>query len=117
MLVVAAGIPGAGKTTVVTKALTKVERKYELVTYGTVMYEIASSEGLVKDRDEMRKLSQNVQKGVQERAAERINQKAQGGDVILDTHCTIKTPKGFIPGLPQKILERHMYILKCNFTR
>lgn len=106
MLAVIAGIPGAGKTTVVTKALEKVERKYRLVTYGTVMYEIASAKGLVKDRDEMRKLPQDVQKDVQMKAAGKIHGMAKKSDVILDTHCTIKTPKGFIPGLPMSILEK-----------
>jgi len=105
MLVVIAGIPGAGKTTVVTKALEQVDRKYKLVTYGTVMYEIASTEGHVKDRDEMRKLPQDTQKDIQKRAAEKIHEMAEESDVILDTHCTIKTPKGFIPGLPKKILK------------
>jgi adenylate kinase len=106
MLAVIAGIPGAGKTTVVTKALEKVERKYQLVTYGTVMFEIASARGLVKDRDEMRKLPQDVQKDVQKKAAEKIHDMAKKADVILDTHCTIKTPRGFISGLPLRILEK-----------
>lgn len=30
---------------------------------------------------------------------------AQNDNVIIDTHCTIKTPKGFLPGLPKWVLE------------
>jgi adenylate kinase len=26
------------------------------------------------------------------------------GDVIVDTHCSIKTPKGYLPGLPAWVL-------------
>src|ERR1051326_4658002 len=27
------------------------------------------------------------------------------GDVIVDTHCSIKTPTGYLPGLPAWVLE------------
>jgi len=108
MLVVLTGIPGSGKTTVAKKALEVLgdAKSYEMVTYGTVMFEIAQSEGHVKDRDEMRKLPVETQKKIQEAAAEKINEKARAGDVILDTHCTISTPGGYIPGLPANILDK-----------
>ena len=28
------------------------------------------------------------------------------GNVILDTHCTVKTPKGYMPGLPEWVIKR-----------
>ena len=27
------------------------------------------------------------------------------GDVIVDTHCTIKTPRGYLPGIPKWVAE------------
>ncbi|PKK86397.1 MAG: adenylate kinase [Thermoplasmata archaeon HGW-Thermoplasmata-1] len=99
--IVVTGIPGVGKTTVMQKAAEGMN--IEFVTYGTEMFEVAKSMGLVKDRDEMRRLSPDVQKEVQKKAAENI---AAKGNVILDTHCTIKTPKGYLPGLPRWVLEK-----------
>jgi adenylate kinase len=28
------------------------------------------------------------------------------GNVILDTHCTVKTPKGYMPGLPEWVIKK-----------
>jgi len=109
MLVVVTGIPGTGKTTVASKAIEKLAQegvKYSMVTYGTVMFEIAQEKKLVANRDEMRKLSPKVQKEVQEKAAEKIRKMSKGENVILDTHCSIKTPKGYFPGLPENILRK-----------
>jgi len=75
----------------------------EFVTFGTVMIDIAKELGLVKDRDEMRKLTLEQQKDLQIRSAEKV---ASMGDVILDTHCTVKTPKGYMPGLPEWVLKK-----------
>ena len=34
-----------------------------------------------------------------------IRNMADKQDIILDTHSTIKTPKGYIPGMPKWVLE------------
>lgn len=102
-IVVLAGIPGTGSTTVLNKVLEEVD--YVNINYGNIMFEIASEKGLVESRDDMRKLDPEIQKDVQKKAAERIHEMAQNDDVIIDTHCTIKTPKGFLPGLPIWVLE------------
>ncbi len=75
----------------------------EFVTFGTVMIDIAKEMGLVKDRDDMRKLTLEQQKDLQIRSAEKV---ASMGNVILDTHCTVKTPKGYMPGLPEWVLKK-----------
>jgi len=67
------------------------------------MIDIAKEMGLVKDRDEMRKLTLDQQKDLQIRSAEKV---ASMGNVILDTHCTVKTPKGYMPGLPEWVLKK-----------
>ena len=100
-VIVVTGIPGVGKTTVMKKAAEGMDIKF--VTMGTVMYEIASKEGIVKDRDDMRKLSLEQQRELQIKAAEKV---ASMGNVILDTHCTIKTPQGYMPGLPEWVITK-----------
>lgn len=100
-VIVVTGIPGVGKTTVMKNAAEGMDIKF--VTFGTVMVDIALELGYVKDRDEMRKLSLEQQKELQIKSAEKV---ASMGNVILDTHCTVKTPKGYMPGLPEWVIKR-----------
>lgn len=99
--IVVTGVPGVGKTTVM-EAAAKA-KNLQVVVYGTEMFNVASKRGLVKSRDEMRKLKPEMQREIQKKAAEAI---AKMGDVIVDTHCTVKTPRGFLPGLPAWVLEK-----------
>ncbi|HWG90334.1 MAG TPA: adenylate kinase [Candidatus Thermoplasmatota archaeon] len=99
--VVITGVPGVGKSTVIN--LAKQHTGYEVVVYGDEMIKVAVAQGLAKDRDEMRRLDPVVQRRIQEAAAESI---AARGDVIVDTHCTIKTPKGYLPGLPEWVARK-----------
>jgi adenylate kinase len=111
-VVVVAGIPGSGSTTVLQHALKETD--YVHVNYGDVMLEIAQELKLVDDRDAMRKLPPETQKKIQKRAAKAIRERAESANIIVDTHCTINTPSGFLPGLPQWVLEElqpDMFIL------
>jgi len=105
-VIVATGVPGVGATTVTEKAVEQLDG-FELVNYGDVMLEIAKEEGLVEDRDEIRKLPAEKQREIQKLAAKRIAEMAKDaeGGVIVDTHCTIKTPAGYLPGLPEWVLK------------
>jgi adenylate kinase len=98
--IVVTGVPGVGKTTVMEAAAQAAKRK--VVVYGTEMFQVAKGEGLVEDRDEMRRLAPSEQKRIQVAAAASI---AAQGDVIVDTHSSIRTPQGFLPGLPAWVLE------------
>jgi len=100
-VIVVTGIPGVGKTTVMKKAAEGMNINF--VTFGTIMEEIAKETGLVKDRDEMRKLTLKQQKDLQIKTAEKVAKKE---NVIVDTHCTIKTPKGYMPGLPEWVIKK-----------
>jgi len=100
MVVILAGVPGAGKTTVMKKVMERKEVNF--ITYGTVMLEIAKEMG-IRDRDEMRKLPIEKQRKLQELTAEKVSEM---GDVVVDTHCTIKTPSGYLPGFPYHILKK-----------
>jgi len=101
MILIVTGIPGTGKTTV----MNKVIEKYPLacVTFGTVMFEIAKKRSLVSDRDQLRKLPFSTQRKIQELAAVKIKKMA---NVCVDTHCTIKTKAGYLPGLPDSVLKK-----------
>ena len=103
-LVVLTGIPGSGSTTILNKALEEVD--YVHLNYGDIMTEIAIEEKLVEDRDALRKLPAETQKEIQAKAAKRINERSQEDNVIVDTHCTINTPAGYLPGLPIWVLEQ-----------
>jgi len=100
-IIVVAGVPGVGKTSVLEEASKRLGMN--VVVFGTVMFEIAKERGLVQHRDEIRKLPSEVQRELQEEAAERIRKME---NVIVDTHMLIKTPAGFLPGLPFSVLQK-----------
>lgn len=100
-VIVVTGIPGVGKTTVMQKAAEGMDITF--VTFGSVMIDIAKEMKLVKDRDEMRRLTLEQQKELQIKTAEKVGKMK---NVIVDTHCTVKTPKGYMPGLPEWVLKK-----------
>lgn len=104
--VIIVGIPGVGKTTVVSKVVEILKTKKISVSvsvFGSVMFEEAKKKG-ISSRDELRKLSVPEQKELQSMAAKKI---ASISDdiVIVDTHAFIATKEGFYPGLPHNVLE------------
>ncbi len=104
--VIIVGIPGVGKTTLVSKVVELLREKKISVNvsiFGTVMFEEAKKNGIT-NRDDLRKLSVPEQKKLQSMAAKKI---ASISDdvVIVDTHAFIATKEGFYPGLPHNVLE------------
>lgn len=99
------GIPGVGKTTVITRAaeLLNQRRKTTVVVFGTVMFEEAKKMGL-KSRDEMRRMPVEDQRRLQEMAAQRIAE-MKDDIVLVDTHLFINTGEGYYPGLPMRLLN------------
>ena len=96
------GLPGAGKTTILNEVSKRLS-DFRIVNYGSLMMEIAEKEFNIKNRDELRKASISVQKNIQKRVGEELSK--MEGKIILDTHCAVKTPKGYLPGLPLSILQ------------
>ena len=93
-VVVVTGVPGVGKSTVMSSA---EEYGYKIVNFGTTMFEEAQKEG-VADRDDMRKLAIEDQQRLQKQAGEKISRM---GNVVVDTHASILTSSGYMPGLPE----------------
>tara|TARA_B100000809_G_scaffold231116_1_gene246001 strand:- start:341 stop:919 length:579 start_codon:yes stop_codon:yes gene_type:complete len=104
--VVIVGIPGVGKTSLVTKIAELIKQKNKTVSvhsYGTIMFEEAKKMG-IKNRDELRTLPIEKQKELQKIAAETISNLSD--DVIfIDTHAFISTKAGFYPGLPNYVIQ------------
>ncbi|MGE5684568.1 MAG: adenylate kinase [Nitrososphaerota archaeon] len=107
--VIIVGVPGVGKSTIVTSATETLRNKgtsVKTVVFGSIMFEEARKLG-INDRDELRKLTIDVQEKLQNRAAEHISS-LNDSIVFVDTHLFIKTQSGYYPGLPMNL------ILKMN---
>lgn len=107
--VIIVGVPGVGKSTIVTNATATLRNKgtsVKTVVFGSIMFEEAKKLG-INDRDELRKLTIDVQEKLQNRAAEHISS-LNDSIVFVDTHLFIKTQSGYYPGLPMNL------ILKMN---
>ena len=109
-IVIVVGIPGVGKTTVLKNLVEEASKegiRVRVVNFGDYMFKEASEKGLIKHRDELRKLPLHVQIKLQENAAKRIREDAEKGkqDVfIVDTHSLVHTVTGFWPGLPLHVI-------------
>ena len=103
------GIPGVGKTTVLSE-LQDIARQNKfnltILNYGTIMNEIMRELGKDLHRDKMREQSIEAQKKVQELAASEITNRAGHGTVVIDTHMFVRTGSGMWAGLPQNVLEK-----------
>jgi adenylate kinase len=107
--VIITGVPGVGKTTVINEALKKLKSEgieYQSINFGSFMFEVAKTGNIVKDRDQMRTLDRAVQKQLQQRAGQEIAKVS--GNVLIDTHASVKTPKGYLAGLPEWVLREIM---------
>ena len=110
--VVIVGIPGVGKSTIISNAteiLQNIGTTIRTVVFGTVMFEEAKKLG-INDRDQLRKLSIEVQQKLQAMTADYISSLNESV-VVVDTHLFIKTPSSYYPGLPMNL------ILKINPDR
>ncbi|MBD0359575.1 MAG: adenylate kinase [Nitrososphaeraceae archaeon] len=104
--VVVVGIPGVGKTTVISRTaeiLNQRGTQTAVVVFGTMMFEEARKLG-INNRDAMRRESIEVQRHMQDLAARRIAN-LKDNIVIVDTHLFINTNEGYYPGLPLHLLE------------
>ncbi len=103
MKVVVAAVPGAGKTTTL-QILSRLRGDVKIVNFGDYMFKVARERYGIRDRDEMRrKLSLEDYRKIQLEAAREISKLE--GNVIIDTHLAIKTPRGYYPGMPREVVS------------
>jgi adenylate kinase len=108
--VIVTGIPGTGKTTVcnlVVKLAKEADVNVNVLNYGTVTMEILQRYGKAMERDAMRKADIDSQRKLQKEVAETLSERIRGldGITIVDTHMAIKTPCGYMPGMPQHVMQ------------
>ena len=104
--IILVGIPGVGKTTLLTKMVDILKDHHKnviVINYGSLMFDVAKENGL-EDRDLLRKLSVTEQQRLQKMAAETIATHDEEV-VIIDTHAFISSPEGYYPGLPEHVLK------------
>jgi adenylate kinase len=104
--VVMVGIPGVGKTTLLSKMAEIIKdhkKSVSVLSFGTLMFDVAKENGLT-DRDELRKLPVAEQQRLQKLAAEKIALHDEDV-VIIDTHAFISSQEGYYPGLPEHVLK------------
>ena len=112
--IILVGIPGVGKTTLLTtmvEILKDHKKNVVVINYGSLMFDVAKENGLT-DRDQLRKLSVSEQQRLQKIAAEKIAGHEEEV-VIIDTHAFISSPEGYYPGLPEHVLK---IIKPANFV-
>ena len=106
--IIIGGIPGVGKTSVISSAVESIRNKGQnarVVVFGTEMFEEAKRTAGIKNRDELRKLAVEDQRRLQDMTARRISE-MQDSIVIVDTHIFVRTGEGYYyPGLPLHLLE------------
>ncbi len=97
------GVPGVGKTTVL-KRLKEKTSEWKIITFGDLVFDVFEKEFGIKDRDKIRFSSIEMQTMAQEKAFKKLK-KIADKKTILDTHPSIMTGKGYLPGLPFKYLK------------
>jgi adenylate kinase len=100
------GIPGVGKTTIISEVEGIFEEKglkAETVVFGSLMFNEAKKKGL-KGRDEMRNLPIKDQRNLQEDAAKKIAEMRER-ITIIDTHLFVRTSDWYYPGIPMNVIN------------
>jgi len=100
-VVVVTGVPGVGKTTVLSIAEKKARErgiKLKVLNFGDFMLNKAVAEGLLKNRDEIRRASLRQQLELQSYAAKAMVEEASrelgtDGFLIIDTHAVGEDPR------------------------
>ena len=104
--VIIVGIPGVGKSTVITNILNTLSTSGVDITmaeFGALMFEQAKLLS-ISNRDDLRKLSLEQQRSLQEKTANYIFS-LENDIVIVDTHLFINTAQGYYPGIPSHLLD------------
>ena len=104
MKIIVAAIPGSGKTTVLQYVKKKIPN-VKIVSEGDLVFALAARKFKIKNRDELRKkLSLPQQRLIQATVAKKIGL-MKDRILLIDSHFSIKTPEGYLPGLPESSMR------------
>jgi adenylate kinase len=110
MKIILAGIPGSGKTAIVSEL-----KDFQELNVGDFMFEAAKELKLAETRDDLRKnINHEDYNKIQEMAVTKISELTKDKDSIINTHLSIKHQYGFTQGLPDFALEKlkpNMFVL------
>ncbi len=104
------GVPGVGKTSLCKCAAGALGYKY--VNYGELMLDVAMSNGLASNQDEMFKLDIEVQQSIWLSAANKVNDMEKfSNKIIVDLHGVDKSEIGYIISLPIEIITPDLIVI------
>ncbi len=98
-IAIVAGLSGAGKTTLLTMA----SKGYKTINIGDIMENEGIRMGLVRDRDELKRLPHGTSDMLRHRAYMKFAKIT--GNIILDTHTTIEKEPRLEPALPHTFIN------------
>lgn len=112
MIGLVVGVPGVGKTTVLNTAKKYLNRNFEIVNFGDILFEYLKKHYDLKNKDEIRKkIPYDIYYKSQIEVCKILYDKYKNKDILIDTHFLIKTKFGFLPGLSKEMAK----YLKPNF--
>lgn len=104
MKLIVTAVPGSGKTTILDYVKRKIPAA-KIVHEGDMVFELAVKRFKLKNRDEIRKkLSITQQRLLQSIVAKKMAA-MKDRILLIDSHLSIKTPEGYLPGLPEKAIH------------
>lgn len=99
-IAIVTGTPGAGKSSVIEGV---APNSHKVISIGTEMMKIAQNEKEVEDRDLIRKLRSEQITTLRLKACKSIGQ--MEGNIIIDTHASVKNGPRYVPGFSEKELD------------
>jgi adenylate kinase len=88
--IIVTGTPGSGKSTVLAKL-----SGIEIVTFSSELLKLLAERGIT-DRDQVRRVPYPVTVEIRRKAIEKLN--SMNGDMLIDTHASVKKGIRYIPG-------------------
>lgn len=99
--IIVAGVPGAGKTTIMDSVAKS--NNYKFVNIGDLMIKISAERGYTTERDKIRYYTNKVRKELVQEAFNVISK--MEGNIVIDTHASVEEHGRYMPGLPTEAVE------------
>lgn len=99
--IIVAGVPGAGKTTIMDNVAKS--NNYKFVNVGDMMMTLGKERGYFTERDKMRYFTNQIRKELVHEVFESISK--MEGNIVVDTHASVEEHGRYMPGLPTDAVE------------